>query len=150
TLPAAQRALARGDISMLQSEVDELLNVFRINLDQNCVAYRKLGIAVLKQYIRALQAIAQRQKGEPVDTPELPNTVDASPSDGGLRAALAGWKKVKDRPQNTLREFEHALDWFIQLHGDLPVAKITRRHAREFREALQEVPVRRSAKLLKA
>jgi integrase len=149
-LPRARQALARGDISMLRWEVDELLKVFRINLDPKSASYRKLGIAVLKQFVRALEATARRQKGDPVDTPALLEVQLATPSDGGLRAAFAGWKKVKERPANTLREFEHAVEWFMQLHGDLPVAKITRRHAREFREALQEVPVRRSGKLRQA
>jgi integrase len=146
-LPRAREALARGDISMLRWDVDELLKMFRINLDPKSASYRKLGIAALKQFVRSLEDIARRQKGEPVDTPALPEIELATPSDGGLRAAFAGWKKVKERPANTLREFEHALEWFIQLHGDLPVAKITRRHAREFREALQDVPVRRTGKL---
>jgi hypothetical protein len=149
-LPRAREALARGDISMLRWDVDELLKVFRINLDHNSASYRKLGNAVLKQHVRSMEAIARRQKGEPVDTPALPEIELASPSDGGLRAAFAGWKKVKERPANTLREFEHALEWFTQLHGDHPVAKITRAHARKFREALQEVPVRRAGKLRQA
>ncbi len=66
-----------------------------------------------------------------------------------LRAAFEGWKKSKTRPQNTLDEDGRALDIFIELHGDLPVAQITRSHARQFREALQEVPRRRTGKLLK-
>jgi integrase len=39
---------------------------------------------------------------------------------------------------------------FSELHGDLPVSQITRTHARQFREALQDVPRIRSGKLLKA
>jgi hypothetical protein len=39
---------------------------------------------------------------------------------------------------------------FIQLHGNLPVANIRKRHALEFREALQQVPKIRSGPLLKA
>jgi hypothetical protein len=70
-LPAAQQALARGDISMMRWELDELLKLFRINLDRNSPAYRELGIAVLKRFVSALQAIERRQKGEPVETPEV-------------------------------------------------------------------------------
>jgi integrase len=39
---------------------------------------------------------------------------------------------------------------FIQLHGELAVAKILKSHARLYREALQEVPQRRAGELLKA
>ena len=54
-LPAAQQALARGNISFLKWEIDELLKVFRINLDPKCASYRELGMAVLKAFVRALQ-----------------------------------------------------------------------------------------------
>ena len=71
-LPAAQEALARGNISFLKWEIDELLKVFRINLNPECASYRELGMAVLKEFVRALQDVARRHKGEPVNTPVLP------------------------------------------------------------------------------
>jgi hypothetical protein len=70
-LPAAQQALARGDISMMRWEVDELLKLFRINLDPTSAAYRELGLEVLRSFVKALQAVERRQKGEVVDTPHL-------------------------------------------------------------------------------
>jgi hypothetical protein len=39
---------------------------------------------------------------------------------------------------------------FIELHDDLPLTAITRKHVREFREALQQLPKRRSGELLRA
>jgi len=39
---------------------------------------------------------------------------------------------------------------FIQWHGNLPVAAIKKSHARQYREALQDVPQRRTGDLLKA
>src|SRR6266446_6317348 len=54
------------------------------------------------------------------------------------------------RPANTLREVKYAVERFTELHGDLPVAQIRRPHVLQFREALQEMPLRRSGKLLKA
>jgi integrase len=41
------------------------------------------------------------------------------------------------------------IELFVQLHGDMPIEKITGRHAREFREALQAVPRRRPGALAK-
>jgi hypothetical protein len=67
-----------------------------------------------------------------------------------LRAAYVGWKKSRSPSPTTLREFTYAIDRFIELHGDMPVEKIARKHVREFREALQELPVRRSGKLQRA
>jgi hypothetical protein len=60
-LPAAQQALARGDISSWQWAIDELLKLFRIKLDRKSESYRELGIEVLKRVIKALQAIERRQ-----------------------------------------------------------------------------------------
>jgi integrase len=151
TLPAAQKALARADISHIQWEVDELLKVFRINLDPSSSAYRELGMAVLKAYVRSLHAIALRNRGEPVETPKIPDADNGTTAGGeSLKAAYIGWKKAREPSPTTLREFTYAIDRFIELHGDMPVEKIARKHVREFREALQELPVRRGGKLLGA
>jgi hypothetical protein len=147
-LPAAQRALARGDISMMRWEIDELLKLFRINLDPNSAAYRELGIEVLKRLVQSLQAVERRQKGEVVETPEIVEAQETvSPSSGSVRAAYEGWKKSRNPSPTTLREFTYAIDRFVELHGDMAVVKITRRHVLQLREALQEMPVRRAGKL---
>jgi integrase len=150
-LPAAMQALARGDISMMRWELDELLKLFRINLDRKSASYRELGTEVLKRFVQALQAIERRQRGEPVDTPPVPEVTGQPAAEGEtLRAALEDWKKARRRPANTLREFVYAVGRFVELHGDLPVVKITRRHVRTFREALQLLPLRRSGELRSA
>jgi integrase len=150
-LPAAQQWLARGDISKMRWEIDELLKLFRINLDRSSAAYRELGIEILKRFVKAQQAIERRQKGEVVETPELIESSEVvSPLSGSLRAAHEGWKKSRNPSPTTLREFTYAIDRFVELHGDMPVAKITRRHVLHFREALQDVPIRRSGKLRNA
>ena len=64
-------------------EIDELLKLFRINLDPSSSAYRELGLEVLKRFVKALQAIERRQKGEVVETPELIEASEvASPLSG--------------------------------------------------------------------
>ena len=150
-LPAAQQALARGDIGFLKWEIDELLKLFRINLDTHCASYRELGLAVLKAFVRALQDVARRQMGEPVNTPTVPEPFAGSniPSES-LRAALEGWKKAKRRSHTVLREFEYGIGRFVELHGDLPLTAISRKRVREFREALQQIPKRRRGELIAA
>ena len=69
---------------------------------------------------------------------------------GTLRNALEGWKKERTRPEDTISEYTRAIEMFVQLHGDLPVADIKRGQARGFREALQLVPRVRRGALLKA
>ena len=150
-LETMQEALALGDISAVEDDVAILLDEQEIALDPNSAAYRELGTTALRQYVRALQAIAQRNAGEPIETPKLPMVKPSNPSVGGtLRQALAGWKKDRDRSQGTVGETQRAIDMFIQLHGDMPVAEITRAHARTFREALRDVPWPRPGELAKA
>jgi integrase len=148
-LPAAQQALARGDISVMRWEVDELLKLFRINLDPKSAAYRELGLEVLRSFVKALQAVERRQKGEVVDTPQQlePLGIVAPSGGGSLSAAFAGWKQEAERPETTVAEAERAVRLFTELHGDMSVAAIKRSHVHSFRAALQNVPRQRPGKL---
>jgi hypothetical protein len=141
----AEHALARGDISAIREQIDELLHIFRVNLDPKSVAFRQLGMAILREDVKALRAIERRHKGEPVEKPKFPSADYETASEGEtLRAAFEGWKKLKNPSPTTLREFTYAINRFVELHGDIPVQKITRKTVREFREALQQLPVRRA------
>src|SRR4051812_14945235 len=142
-------ALALGDISAVEDHIVEALDVFHIHLDRQGVAYPKLGIEILRAYVRALQAIEQRNAGEPVPTPQLV-TLSTAAASGTLREAFEGWKKERDRPNGTLHEYGRAIEMYIQLHGNLAILEIKRSHARTFREALQLVPKSRKGALLKA
>ena len=150
-LGASAEALTRGDIAYVADELDELLDNFCINLDKRSAAFRRLGMAVLREQVKAFRAIEQRNKGEVIETPQvLDPDANAPRAVGGLREAFEGWKKQKKRSPNTLIEYGKAIDRFAELHGDLPVAKITKRHVREFREALQDMPLKRTGNLRKA
>jgi hypothetical protein len=50
-------ALARGDITVIKEELDELLYAFQLNVDRKSPSYRKLGMAVLTAHVRALRDI---------------------------------------------------------------------------------------------
>jgi integrase len=152
-LNEAQAALARGNIDYVVPEVEELLDVwFRVRLDRSSVSYRDLAAAVLTQQVKALQAIQQRQAGEPIETPPQPEPDYAAvvPAAESLRAAFEGWQKARNPSSGTLAEYERAIRLFTELHGDMPVVNIKRSHARQFREALQDVPRHRQGDLLKA
>jgi integrase len=150
-LPAAQKALALGDISFIRWELDELLKVFQINLDPASASYRKLARAVMGAFVNSLKAAQARNRGEPVPTPPLvlPHPQEAV-TGGTLHEALEGWKKERNPSSGVLAEYERAIRLFRELHGELPVAQIKRTHARSFREALQDLPRHRAAKLLHA
>jgi integrase len=147
----AEHALARGDVSAIRERMDELSFIFRINLDPKSVAFRQLGMAVLSKDMEALRAVERRHRGEPVETPKLPS-IGAEPTAEGesISAAFKGWKKSKAPSPTTLREFTYAINRFVELHGDMQVQTITRKSVREFREALQQLPVRRTGKLRRA
>jgi integrase len=144
-------ALARGNTVIVREDLDELLYVYQINLDPKCEAYRRLAMAVLSSHVKALKDIERRNGGEPVDTPQVPEVLAESGAVGGtLRDAFEGWNKERSRPADTVHEYKRAVEMFIQLHGDLPVVAIKKSHARQYREALQEVLQRRTGELLKA
>jgi integrase len=150
-LSAAREALARGNVNFIRYELNELLQLFRINLDPACADYRKLALAVIKAEVRALEGVLARNRGAPIDSPKLPEPNSTAPvSSCSLRAAYQGWDKMEPRKTSTRMEFAKGIDRFIELHGDLDVAQINRRHVREFREAAQLVPKHRPGKLRKA
>jgi integrase len=141
--------LALGNIAAAEDHIIEALSVFNIDLDRNSAAYPKLGMEVLRAYVRALQDIEKRNAGDPVPTPTTLNALNVA-SSGTLLEAFEGWKKERERPEGTLHEYGRAVTLFIQLHGNLPILEIKRSHARTFREALQLVPRFRKGSLLKA
>ncbi len=146
-LPDAKLALAKGDITHVRFSIEELLEEFQVNLDPKSHSYRRLGMAVLAARVKALQDITRRNTGEPVETPAFTSGPVAPHGSGGtLRSAIEGWQKERARPPGTVHEYKRAIEMFIHLHGDLPVAEIKKSHARSFREALQLVPnVRRGS-----
>jgi len=150
-LATMQEALALGDISAVVDDVALLLADFEIDLDPTSKSYRELGTLALMAYVRALQAIENRNAGQPIETPMFTLGFTSAPVLGGtLRNAVEGWVKERSRPAGTLSEYKRAVEMFIQLHGDLAVVEIKRPHVREYREALQKVPQRRGGDFRKA
>jgi hypothetical protein len=85
--------LARGDLSFISELMAELLDRFGLNLDPQSAAYRKLGLAVLRAEVRALEALDGRAKGEVVETPpmaglEPPTSTGPQASQGPVQLAL--------------------------------------------------------------
>jgi integrase len=145
-MPLMQAALARGDISKVDGHLDYLLNgQFGINLGRSSEAYRRLGLAVLRKHVAALEVLQRRSQGQPVETPPLPAIASPTRSGTGatLSAAFDGWRRYGNHSPRTVQDFEYAIRLFGQLHGDMPVANVRKSHAREFRDALRAVPVKR-------
>jgi hypothetical protein len=147
-----REAAAVGDISAVRDHVDDALEAFGIEVDPSSEAYAKLGTACLHAYQRALDAIAKRDEGIAVETPQLIGARQGEAVAGGgtLKDALAGWEKHRARPARTVSEFTRSVEMFGQLHGSMSVASIKKKHALEYRKALQEVPRLRKGGLLTA
>ena len=97
-LPAAKEALARGNVNFIRYELDALLQVFQINLDPACADYRKVALAVIKAFVRALEDVGARHRGEAIDSPKLIEPSSKTPASGcSLRAAYEGWEKIQTR-----------------------------------------------------
>jgi hypothetical protein len=54
-----EAALARGDLAYADFQIEMVLDAFQINLDRESAAYRELGIAILRAFVKALRAIQQ-------------------------------------------------------------------------------------------
>lgn len=111
---AAKAALAKGDSSFVQEQLDELLDAFHINLDPRSTAYRQLGMEVLKSFVRALEAIQQRNLGAVIDTPRI---IEPKAPNRPLEATFqplwtAGRKRNSPPPrQHVSSSTPHAASW---------------------------------------
>ena len=120
----AEQALGKGDISHIEIQLDELLETFRTNLDRKSVAYRQLGLEVLRAYVRALRAIQQSFAGEPIEIPPVPalNTTPIRTGSNNSALGIEGWKRARNRSPRTVQEYDYAIKLFGELHGDMPLA----------------------------
>lgn len=147
-----KQQFAVGDVSFAEQRAQNALASFGITLDHSCTAYHNLCIESAKAFLKALDDIGLRYAGVVIETPRLP----ASKALGGhgegetLRDALAGWKRHRAKPKRTVDEFSRSVEMFIQLHGNMPVVVIKKKHALDYRKALQDVPRHRTGNLLRA
>ena len=143
-----KHALARGDTKPVESEVKELLNEMGIKLTSADPDFGRLSLAILKTYVRALDDLGLRQSGDVIDTPPRPSgfVLPAGQSDQDnppLSQVFEMYKSEKQRlSPKTISDFASNIRRFIELHGDLGVRDITRKHCRQFKEAMIRFPVR--------
>lgn len=143
-------ALPRGDFSAVEFEVEDFIDSYDLPIPKDSHAFKQMCMAYAKASIRANELSATRQQGEIVDTPAAPEVVAilgqtlSSAGDGGemLLALYEAWKTER-RPSKKLASESHkAVRRFVQLHGDLAVGDITRRHVATFNDALLKLPAR--------
>ena len=145
-----QAALAAGDLRPVRQWVDDLLEEHGLALPPDGETYKRLCLAILKAEVRGHQLMADRLRGMVVDTPPAPAPLPGpapvqTTAEGEL--TLSGlfekWKDEKGTlvAPRTLRDYTATIRRFTELHGDLPLSRITKAHVRDFKDALLKCPV---------
>jgi site-specific recombinase XerD len=147
-----RQQFAVGDVSFAEQHAQNALEAFGITLNQSGTVYHNLCIESAKAFLSALDDIWLRYEGVVIETPRPPNpkAIVGHGEGGTLLDALEGWKKHRARPKGTVNETGRAVTMFTQIHGNMAVAAIQKKHALEYRRALQEVPRHRTGSLLRA
>lgn len=140
-------ALARGDTSPIEDEVDDLLEVNGLKLDQRSEGYRKLALAILRATVKANDMVGRRLQGDVVETPPAPAPLRPLVQDnvGNDIPFSVLWERYRDErklPEKTASDFGAYVRRFIEIHGDLPVKQITKAHIRHFKDVMLKVPTR--------
>ncbi len=109
--------------------------------------------AVTDQLFQALKnkaVLAQDVVRQAKDKAKLLEPDHTAPAQPGLRDAFNLWKAATEPTSKTASEFEKAVDEFIQINGDLPLASITGDHFRAYRGHLRTAISRKGIALSRA
>jgi integrase len=145
----SRAAVSRGKVGGgLAAMIEEFLVAQGIEIDPASENYQRIAYAIAKADVRAMEMMQGRDRGELVETPELPGEIHVSISvppsartdgtGGGarLRDLFAYWKAQKAPKPKTIVEAESILRRFREVHGDLGVPEIEKRHVLALRDAL--------------
>lgn len=138
---------ARGDIKLVEFEVDDFIDIHALKINKDSPAYKQLAYAFLKASVRVNELINKRQQGEIVETPVRdhvdPSQITLEQSNTDTLSKIYDLWKAERKPTEKLD-----IDWgaiikrFIELHGDLLITEITRRHVASFKDAVLQLPIR--------
>ncbi|WP_156900653.1 site-specific integrase [Maridesulfovibrio bastinii] len=152
----ARESLATGNLNRISVELDDLLDQIGMKVAKGSEVYKQLAYALLKAKVETLEALKARHEGRVVKTPPesaLPVTVtpmDTDKNDPTITQVHAMWAEehlAADGPEKTVKDFGTYVRRFVELHGDLPVSQITKKHVRDYKDAMLKYPSRRVGKL---
>lgn len=142
-LPALKFELARGMVDEGTAyEFDDFLRSHGFNIPTSSPDYRRVHMAMLRAWVRALGQQQQRHQGEPIETPKAPEIgprrilVGKRNDPDKLSGAFDGWRRERKPSDKVWSEWSLALRRFIEVNGDVAVAKLDRGHIRKFKDAL--------------
>lgn len=133
------------EVGRIPSEFDRRLKENGIELVAAADADRRKGaLAILQGKAAGFGDIAAREDGRMVETPVRPAPIvepkAAENKFPGLQELHAEWVRLKRPGQKAIDDNLLYIKRFIEMHGDLPADKITRRHCREYRNELLKYP----------
>ena len=137
-------AYARRDPTIVFPETAIELKKRDARVDKTSEEFQAVALEVLGAHVRAYGVILQRHAGEHLPTPAEPRPEARGPL---LSEAFEVWKTgggsvrgSKKPSENTVTEAKQAVRFFTDLYGDMRVADITKKTAREFRDTIAKVP----------
>ncbi|WP_319466977.1 site-specific integrase [uncultured Pseudodesulfovibrio sp.] len=149
-LDEMQLALYQGDYSFIQGHIDSFIHACGFSVEQGSTAYNQIARGVFETLIKYHTITQKRSEGDVVGASllatnllqpvEKPESKRYSPK---LSEMLELWGKEHERvggARRTLSDFSTQVWRFIDLHGDLPVHKITPTHVVEFKDAMLRLP----------
>ena len=142
-----RKAYARGDSQPIDAALDDWLQGLGLDVTGSPNEFAALRREFLKARLRALDAKLARNRGELVDTPLAPNVealaaprLPPMPATathrGGPRLAdvISYWKGVSPKSHRTTDTADMMVKEFTLLHGDVPLADISKGHFVAFRD----------------
>ena len=154
-LTEMRRHLARGETALIASDVDDYLRRNRLHIERASTDWITLARQMMRAEIEALERTFERDRGDyggkPSDPLVKPPTINgrelreaAAPGES-IAEALAVFAGENPRSVSQARMDESCRDVgiFMQLTGaGFPIAKITKKHVREWKALLIKYPVR--------
>ncbi len=138
-LQAWKTALARGDFSASREYADFVCDPLSIRVEWDTTEGRLALQRIARTLVRAMEAVAQRSQGEPVDTPPEPIIPTRfTPNDGPAKATQETARTLQDmvpswqqwngyaETDNPVKRAGKALELFEEACGTVPLSDLTR------------------------
>lgn len=154
-LAELKKHLAKGETALIAHEVDEYLRANRLFVDRSTPDWISLARHMMRAEIEALERSLERDQGdftgEPRDRLVKPPALgrreqaEAAAPGESILEALDSFRKENSRnvSQSSMEETCRDVGIFMETVGlGFPVAKITKKHVREWKTLLMKYPVR--------
>ena len=129
-----------GEVATIPSPVDNAMADNGMAMPRSHPDRRRLALDLLRAEVAAHDIVGRRRAGDPTPTPERPATLAYPVAGQKLSQARGRWIELFSPKKKACDDNKLYLDAFIAIYGDLPVAAVTRKMIREFRDLLKKRP----------